>query len=140
MVINRKILILLLLLFNITNGQIPTKVVITYLGLNDESPFNMTCDNIEVSKYSSCSQIIIDNKRDLIKFQKILNKIRYTSTDYEPDVRIKIEAYYKKHKTTICLGAGNSLINGHPVEYSEGLVLYIESMKSKYKSRTGAEK
>ena len=138
MIKNKYLFIFLLILFNAAYGQIPNKIVITYGDLDAESPMNLNCDIINLSRYS-CKQLLIDKKKDLNTFQKILNKIRYTSTDYEPDVRIKIEAYYGGKKTTICLGAFNSLINGRPVEYSEELVLYIESMKNKYKSITGKE-
>ena len=130
---------MIVLLFNDILAQSPYKIVILHTDLDSETPFAIRCNDVSFSYNSTFKEIIIDRAKDLVKFQKILKKIRFTSTNHEPDVRIKIEAYYKKQKITICMGDGNNLINGRPAEYSEELMLFFDSMKTKYKSRTGGE-
>jgi hypothetical protein len=137
--INKIIYIILFLCCQIS-AQIPNKIVILHRSFTAETPFSIRCNDVIFEPNGVFKRIIIDKKEDLIKFQKIINKIRFTSTNLEPDVRVKIEAHYTKYKTTICLDEGNTLINGRPAEYSEGLILFVDSMKNKYKDLTGKKK
>ena len=116
-------------------AQIPNKLLMKIVDTKIPHPIKISCCNFETLADSNTIVFTVDRKEDLEKFDKIIKNIKPVSSEYSPDVIIKLLAYYDNKTTIICCGQYLMSLNDNPVQYSKELIRFIEKMKIKYKHR-----
>jgi hypothetical protein len=131
---NKIIYLILILCFQIS-AQVPNKILIKSINKNIPQPIKIECSNFEALADSNTIVFTVDRKEDLEKFSKITKNIKPSSSEYSPDVKIKLLAYYDKETIIICCGEYLMSLNDNPVQYSKELIRFVAKMKIKYKHK-----
>jgi hypothetical protein len=95
--------ITLVLLFSTCNAQNSPAVKLTYVDLDIMTPITVSCNNFEQLFRSQFKTTVIVDKTDIDSILSILNKLEVDTTNYIPDVRVKLEINYSDKSKIYCL-------------------------------------
>ncbi|MBT0813142.1 hypothetical protein KIH41_17775 [Litoribacter ruber] len=93
------------------------------------SVFTIKCDNFEYSFQDQIESHIIKDKETISKFENWINSLESDSSDYHPDVRVRITIFYESgKKDVICMSDLGILYNGKSKKMNFCLLNYLESL------------
>lgn len=104
------------------------KVKIKYVDIEILSVFRIPCEIFEKTFKEELDSVTVTDKKALAEFSNCIHHLK-TSKGYLPDVRIKIEIFYKDSMTSMCTG-GRVLItqNGGYYLLSKPLKVFIDKV------------
>lgn len=103
------------------------KIVIHYVDLQIETPFDVTCENFDNFFSSSYKAKIISNKNQLRKFADYLAHCDVLDGAKNVDVRVKAVITYFDGKTTVlCMNKFNDiLINNKLIKENKSIIAFV---------------
>lgn len=93
----------LILLFCNCEAQNNSNIKLTYVDLDIMTPIDVHCNNFETLFKSQIKTIVINNKADIDSINSALNKLEVDTSNYIPDVRVKLEINSSNKSKIYCL-------------------------------------
>jgi hypothetical protein len=91
------------LITNACNAQNSPKIILKYVDLEIVSLGRVNCDNFELLFNSRIKSTEINNNSDIKMISNKLNCLQIDTTNYLPDVRVKIEISSNNEVKVYCL-------------------------------------
>ena len=92
-----------LLLFIACKAQNSSNIKLTYADLDIMTSIDVNCNDFETLFKSQIKTVEIINKTDIDSINSELNKLKVDTTNYIPDVRVKLVVNYSNKSKIYCL-------------------------------------
>lgn len=129
---NKFILMLLfpLICLNCESQEIK-RLNIKFVDVNIETPFQIKCESFEDFFQDEIDSISIKNSEQITEFSKIVKELELADlSKYSfPDTRIKIEIFYNKKKSYICMDCFVISFSDELYVLSESMLEFLERIK-----------
>ena len=93
----------LVLLFCACKAQNCSNIKLTYVDLDIMTPINVNCNDFETLFKSQIKTVVITKKTDIDSINFVLNKLEVDTSNYIPDVRVKLEINSSNKSKIYCL-------------------------------------
>jgi hypothetical protein len=93
----------LVLLFCACKAQNCSNIKLTYVDLDIMTPIDVNCNDFETLFKSQIKTVIIINKTDIDSINFAFNKLEVDTSNYIPDVRVKLEINSSNKSKIYCL-------------------------------------
>ena len=109
------------------------KVTLRYVDLQIETPLRISCENFEDLFSSSYKTVIINDAKQLTKFEDFLSHCEVLDSVKKIDVRVKaLITYSYKKSSSLCMDKFNNLLlDNKSINANENIVAFIKEHISK---------
>jgi hypothetical protein len=118
------IMVTLSLMFMIDscNSQEMIKIKMRYVSLDILTPIEIDCNSFDTLFNNQISTIEIINKEDIDAIQREVKNLKIDTTNYLPDVRVKLEVIYPDSIKVYCLSNFGLSVDGKGYILSDTLL------------------
>lgn len=109
------------------------KVTLHYVELEIETPFRISCENFEDFFSSSYKTVVINDSKQLNKFEDFLSHCEVLDSVKKIDVRVKaLITFGNKKSSSFCMDKFNNLIlDNQSINPNEDIIAFIKEQISK---------
>ncbi len=122
----KNLLIIFTFIFSTCNAQNSYEIKLSYVDLDIMTPISVDCSNFDILFNSQIKTSTISNKSDIDSIVYFINKLKVDTSDYTPDVRVKLELRQQSKSQIYCLSKFSICHNNKSYFLPVNLIKIIE--------------